>query len=429
MTSSREPQGLPRLLLGFDDPSTAGLEGHLDLHGPMPDLRRVSASRLIEETAATGLRGRGGASFPVAVKLRSVAARRWQKIVLANGSEGEPASKKDRVLLRERPHLILDGIAFAAAAVGAREAIIAVAEDDDRGLRGIARAIGERATRRLPGPRLAVLEVPPRYVAGQETALVNLANTGAALPTFGARPFERGVHQRPTLVQNVETLAHLALIARHGGEWFRRLGTADDPGSALVTVSGAVERPGVYEIEPGLPLAAMLDEAGAMEAPRAVLIGGYFGGWIDASELDHVLLERDSLGSFGAALGAGVIAVLGPHSCPVAETARVADYFAAEGAGQCGPCVNGLAAVADTVSRLRTGTAPRGAFADLQRWCSELRGRGACAHPDGAVRFVASALRVFTHEFHAHAQRGQCARCNTAAMLPTPQWPSSALAA
>ncbi|HUZ30263.1 MAG TPA: NADH-ubiquinone oxidoreductase-F iron-sulfur binding region domain-containing protein [Solirubrobacteraceae bacterium] len=409
------------MLLGVGDHSTVDLQGHLDLHGSMPDLRRISSGQLIELVAAAGVRGRGGASFPVAVKLRSVASRRWQKIVLANGAEGEPASKKDRVLLRERPHLVLDGISLAAGAVRAREAIVAVAQDDERGLRGIARAIEERTRARMPEPRLSVLPVPARYISGQETALVNLVNTGTALPTFGTRPFERGVRQRPTLVQNVETLAHLALIARHGAGWFRELGTAEDPGSALITLSGAARAPGVYEIEQGMPLADLLEDAGAAPAPRAVLIGGYFGAWIDGTEIERVLLDRETLAAFRASLGAGIIVVLGPDSCAVSETARVAKYFSAEGAGQCGPCVNGLAAVADTIARIQAGTAPHGALADLNRWCSELPGRGACGHPDGAVRFVSSALRVFASEFEAHARRGRCELCHAPAVLPTPR--------
>jgi len=426
---SASPPSLPRLLLGVGDGSPVDLESHIDLHGPLPDLRRISSEQLTELVASAGLRGRGGASFPVAVKMRSVASRRRQKVVLANGAEGEPASKKDRVLLRERPHLVLDGIALAAAAVGAREAIVAVAEDDERGLRGVARAIDQRRNVRLPDPRLAVLPVPSRYIAGQETALVNLINTGTALPTFGTRPFERGVRQRPTLVQNVETLAHLALIGRHGAGWFRELGTDEDPGSALITLSGAVRAPGVYEIEQGMALIDLLEDAGVVAAPRAVLIGGYVGGWVAGTEVERVLLDRQGLASFGASLGAGVIVVLGPDCCPVAVTARVADYFSAEGAGQCGPCVNGLAAVADTIASIQAGTAPRGSFGDLTRWCSELPGRGACGHPDGAVRFVSSALRVFAAEFDAHARQGRCKLCDAPAVLPTPPADRLALAA
>jgi NADH:ubiquinone oxidoreductase subunit F (NADH-binding) len=413
---------LPRLLLGKGELGTR--------HGPSPDLRRTAPAELIELAEASGLRGRGGASFPVGRKLRAVASRRGRKVVLGNGAEGEPASKKDRVLLREAPHLVLDGLQFAATAVGAKDAVVAVPEDDPRGGRALERALAERATDGIDRKaKVSLCPTPRRYLTGQETALVNYLNTGRAVPTFGRLPFERGIRQLPTLVQNVETLAHLALIARHGAGWFRELGPPDDPGSALITISGAVRAPGVYEIEQGMPLLEMLDLAGAEGRPGGVLLGGYFGSWIGPEQIPRLLLARAELAPYDAALGAGVIVALGEQSCGVAETARVADYLAGEGAGQCGPCVNGLGAIADTVQRLATGTAPAGAQRDLERWCRELPRRGACAHPDGAVRFVSSALRVFAEEFSDHARRGPCARCRAAAVLPTPAQPAYSAAA
>jgi NADH:ubiquinone oxidoreductase subunit F (NADH-binding) len=264
---------------------------------------------------------------------------------------------------------------------------------------------------------------------GQETALINLINTGSALPTFGARPFERGVRRLPTLVQNVETLAHLALVARHGPRWFRELGTDEDSGSALITLSGAVGAPGVYEIAEGTPLSEVLEIGGAESQLAGVLIEGYFGAWFTGAEASRLLLSRAELAPYGASLGAGVIVALPERSCGVAETARVASYLAGEGAGQCGPCVNGLGAIADTLQRLATGTAPAGVRRDLERWCWELPGGGACAHPDGAVRFVPSALRAFGAEFDAHARRGRCARCAAPPVLPTPVKQGYALAA
>lgn len=429
MTSkSVTDQPLPRLLLGVGEAQR--LERHLELHGRLPDPRRRPPAELIEIVESSGLRGHGGAAFPVARKLRAVASRRGRKIVLANGTEGEPTSKKDRVLLRELPHLVLDGAAVAATAVGAREAIIAVPEGDDRSIRSLERAIDERARARLRGePRLSLYLTPDRYIVGQETALVNLVNTGRPVPTFGVRPFESGVRQRPTLVQNVETLAHLALIARHGASWFRQIGPREDPGSALVTLSGAVRAPGVYEIEHGAPLSDVLASAGADQRLVAVLLGGYFGSWVEAAQVRRLLLSRAELASYGASLGAGVIVALGESGCGVAETARVADFFAVEGAGQCGPCVSGLAAIADTIQRLSTGTAPTGAQRDLERWCRELPRRGACAHPDGAVRFISTALRAFAAEFADHARHGRCERCASPPVLPTRRSDGYALAA
>ncbi len=415
---------LPRLLTGIGDGPITALDLHLDLHGELPDLRRWAPQQIIDLLEQSGLRGHGGASFPVATKMRAVASRRKPKVLVANGSEGEPASKKDRVLLRELPHLVLDGAAIAARAVGAEEAIIAVSENDHRGAQSLGIALQERRNardRRLRGePRFELVGVPERYLSGQENALVNVLSGGPAKPTFGTRPFERGVRQRPTLVQNVETLAHIALIARHGAGWFRELGTERDPGSTLVTLSGALHAPGVYEIEHGMALTDLLDTAGITEQLSAILIGGYFGSWLPAEQISRLSLAPGQLAEQGASLGCGVIVALGSSACPVAETARIADYFAEQNAGQCGPCVHGLAAIADGVQQLATGTAPRGSHDNVERWATELPRRGACQYPDGAARFIASALRVFDLAFRDHERRGPCERCAGAPVLPVP---------
>ena len=181
-----------------------------------------------------------------------------------------------------------------------------------------------------------------------------MLNGGPALPTYTPpRPTERGINGAPTVILNVETLAHLALIARFGEDWFRAAGTSDEPGSALVTVSGAVRRPGVFEIELGLPLADLLEQAEGDRDAQAYLIGGYFGTWLSASDARGVLLSNRSLGRFGAALGARAIVALPHDACGVVETARVARYLAEQGAGQCGPCLNGLPALAATLEQPR----------------------------------------------------------------------------
>jgi NADH:ubiquinone oxidoreductase subunit F (NADH-binding) len=307
MTAATEVALLPRLLTGIGDRPLTALASHLALHGALPDLRRSSPDEIVALVDQAGLRGRGGASFPVAAKMRAVAARRRPKVVVANGSEGEPASKKDRALLREVPHLVLDGAAIAARAVGAREAIIALSENDDRGARSVALALRQRRDARLRGePRFELFAVPERFISGQSSALVNVLSGGPAKPTFGPRPSQRGVRKRPTLVQNVETLAHLALIVRNGARWFRQLGTPGDPGSTLVTLSGAVACPGVYEIEHGMPLVDLLNTAGITEQLTAVLLGGYFGSWLPAAQISELLLAPQQLADHGASLGAGI---------------------------------------------------------------------------------------------------------------------------
>lgn len=414
------PNQLPRLLLGVGERPTHELDEHLAMHGGHPDMR-LAPEQIIDAVQAAGLRGHGGAAFPTAIKMRSVASRRGAKVLLVNATEGEPASKKDRALLREVPHLVLDGASLAARAVGAKQAILAVSEADTRGRRALAAALAQRHERGLSRsePDWDLVPTPERYVLGQETALVNFMNGGPGVPTFGARPFQRGVRGRPTLVQNAETLAHIALIARHGPQWFRGLGTGPHPGSTLISVAGAVTHPGVYEIEHGMALSELMRWVGA-SSPAAFLIGGYFGTWLPAAALDRVRLSGEGLAEHGAALGAGVIVALPAAACPVAETARVAEWFSEQSAGQCGACVNGLGAIADTVAGVAVGAANRSDLSTLARWSAELRGRGACQHPDGASRFIGSALSLFRDEFADHARHGRCERCAHPAVLPAP---------
>ncbi len=229
------------------------LAEHLALHGPLPvsggarrRRQRDRAAMLIEEIERSGLTGRGGAAFPTATKLRAVAGARGRAIVLANAAEGEPASLKDRTLLETLPHLVLDGGLIAAEAVGADELIVCACESSGGGLEAMEQAIAERSDDRSGGAvaKVTLASVPSHYVAGQETALVNYLAGGPALPTFTPPlPFEQGLRRRPTLINNAETLAHIALIARHGAEWFRQLGTSSQPGSTLVTLSGPVAHP------------------------------------------------------------------------------------------------------------------------------------------------------------------------------------------
>jgi NADH:ubiquinone oxidoreductase subunit F (NADH-binding) len=383
---------LPRLL-GQVDPLT-------------PAIRRGDPTELIEAVAASGLTGRGGAGFPTAIKLRAVAESRDRAVVVANGAEGEPPSAKDKFLLLRNPHLVIDGALAAAAAVNADDVILAVGANASPSLARLEAAVEARG--RARSPRLALVRVPDRFVAGEESALVHFLNDGRATPTFvPPRPFESGVDGRPTLVQNVETLANIALIDRHGPEWFRELGTSAEPGTALVTVSGAVRRAGVHEVELGTPLHQVVALCGGItSSPRAILVGGYFGNWLGPEALELPLSEA-GLRPAGASPGARAVILPGSESCGLVETARVLRYLAGESAGQCGPCVFGLRAIADAATLLAERAAGPGVIERLQGLADVIEGRGACAHPDGAARLLRSALTVFAEEVDLHL-RGRC---------------------
>jgi NADH:ubiquinone oxidoreductase subunit F (NADH-binding) len=429
MSLQAEPAGLPRLLAGMPAHGAMGFSEHLAIHGEAPFAKRRErrgAGALIDLVEQAGLLGRGGAAFPAAAKMRAVAGGRsaigGRPIVLANVAEGEPASDKDRVLLEGLPHLVLDGGVLAARAVGADELILCIDESAGPALQSAKRAIRERERTGGDALRVNIQSVPSGYVSGQESALVNLCSGGPAKPTLTPPlPFQRGVRRRPTLVNNAETLAHLALIARYGPQWFRQLGTQAHPGSTLLTLSGAVAHPGVYEIEHGAPLASLIEAAGGSTSPiRAALLGGYAGAWLDGGSIATLALSNDRLAGHGASLGAGIVVLLSQQACPVAETSRVARWLAEQSSGQCGPCVHGLRAIAGAIEEVAAGAASAGVGQRLARWSTLAKGRGACAHPDGVVRFITSALDVFAEEFADHARHGRCDACSRPHELPLP---------
>jgi len=404
-----------------------GLLEHERLHGPLQlrsagdPARRQSAGRLVDLIEWSGLTGRGGAGFSTGRKLRSVAAAKGTPVVVANGAEGEPASAKDKLLLTKSPHLVFDGISLAAYAVGADRAFLAVHDRETRLGRNLEAAVAARASAGIDPIPIEVIGIPSGYVSSEQSAIVHFLNDGIALPTFSPpRTHERGYDGRPTLVNNAETLAHIALIARHGDRWFRSAGVPGAPGTMLVTVSGAVARPGVYEIEAGMPIGALLMSAGGLiEGCEAILTGGYFGAWLPTGVAwDLPLTHRDTR-SAGAALGAGVIVALPERSCGLAETARVVRYLAAETAGQCGPCVFGLPALADALADLAYH-GQSGAARQTARLTSLVAGRGACKHPDGVTQLVRSALDTFLLDATRHEERGPCYGIGQPPVLPLP---------
>lgn len=405
--SAAEAIGAPpvaqRLLGGLrEDGHPVGAAEHQRRYG-LPPLD-LHPHELLERVADSGLTGRGGAGFPTATKLESVLGTRTRPVIVANGTEGEPPSGKDKVLLAYAPHLVIDGAVLAARAVGAKRVVIATTHMVQA---AVVAALRERRGDGRIEVRAAV--VPDRFVAGEETALVQFLNGGPALPTFTPpRPYERGVGGAPTAVLNVETLAHLAQIARFGASWFRAVGTPDEPGSALVTISGAVRVPGVYEVELGSSFAELLKQAGADGQAQAYLVGGYFGTWLTAADGARAALSNAGLGRFGASLGARAIIVLPADACGVVETARIAAYLSEQSAGQCGPCVHGLAAVADSLEQLVHPKKRTADVALLQRRLVQIKGRGACSHPDGAAVLVSSALRVFGREVDHHLHGRRC---------------------
>ncbi len=336
---------------------------------------------------------------------------------IGNGVEGEPASDKDKVLLSRAPHLVIDGAVSAAELTGATEAVIVAHLAAYQAVQDAARERRAAGCDQVP---VRVLAAADRFTAGEASAVLGWTERGAPVPTGRPPRLGRFGHQ-PALVQNVETLAHLALIMRHGASWFRSAGTPAEPGTMLVTLLGAVRHPGVYEVEPGVPVSDLLDLAGGTAPPpSALLIGGYFGTWVASADVLDRPFSAAGLSPLGTRPGAGIVGALPSGACGLAETARLTRYLAGSSAGQCGPCVFGLDAIARELERAVAGG---GDLIRVRGWLRDVTGRGACHHPDGTALMVGSALRAFRDEIGLH-RRGRCSGTASAGVFPVPEQPS-----
>ncbi|MEI7630796.1 MAG: NADH-ubiquinone oxidoreductase-F iron-sulfur binding region domain-containing protein [Actinomycetes bacterium] len=424
----------PRLLP--PDPVTGraldmrSLSAHEAHFGPAPRVAVATKGRpesLIDEISASGLRGRGGGWFPTARKMHAVvesaAARKAlssgrKAVVIANAMEGEPASSKDAILLSHSPHLVIEGIQAAAATIGASNAYLAVHRGSP-----LIPILDEVLAQRSGIDRVPVelITPPARYVASEESALTHWAGDGEATPVYGARPFQRGMNGRPTLVQNAETLAHIALIARNGGAWFASAGVPDAPGTTLVSVGGAVAQPGVIEVATGSPVTDILNRCGGVTGSiQGFLTGGYGGAWVSTTALQTTTWAPDPVREAGGVIGAGILLALGSQHCPLEEMARVAMWMAGESAGQCGPCRFGLPTVADDLATL---AGREGSIQDIHRLNERLAlivNRGGCKHPDGTARFISTGIHTF-HAEVAHHANGHCSASSNHFALPIPE--------
>ncbi len=403
------------------------LAGHVAIHGALSLPKRDDRSwsdGVLRAVAESGLLGRGGAGFPSAIKWDAARRGARRPLLVVNAMEGEPASAKDRVLLSYSPHLVLDGADVAAAVIGASEVVICVADDSGPTAASVDAAIAERTRAGRSRRRFSVARPPGRYVSGEESALVAWLNTRQALPTMRIdKSVALTVGRRPTLVHNAETLSHVALIARHGAAWFRQAGTFEAPGTTLVTVTGAVRSPGVVEVALGTPVADILVRAGADAQLSGVLMGGYGGAWLDPAHLATPYAPAP-LAAVGATQGVGIIVALPTGSCGIAETARIARYMAGESAGQCGPCVFGLPAIADDLELLWAGRADADLLPRIHHRADTVEGRGACRHPDGVVRLVRSAMALFADDVRAHAAGRPCPGHAAPSVMPFPATPA-----
>lgn len=393
----------PALLAGLAE--GPGLSAHRGRLGPAPT---PSAEELVEMARAVDLRGRGGAGFPFATKL-SAAARR-KAVVVVNASEGEPASHKDAALITCSPHLVLDGAATVAHALRTREVHIAVPSEFPAIRLVLETALRERSA---AGERLKVQlhDAAPRFVAGQAQAVLQLLAGRENLPVTAWQPEAISGHRgRPTLLSNAETFAHVGHLAAVGPRGYAAHGTASEPGTTLVTLRGDGMDPEVREVAYGTPLRDVLNQS---EMSRPLLLGGYHGTWLTPAQLSGLRVSRNDIAAAGATLGAGVILPLAEGWCPLVRTAALVDYLAGQSARRCGPCLNGLPAMAEALRALVHGGGP---VRRVEELCGLVVRRGACAHPDGTARLVTSMLQRFPEEVDSHSL-GTCRSSREGALV------------
>lgn len=397
-TARVAPGMQPRLVRTRSDGTPLGLAGEQELgHFSRPPTV-ASTQNLIDALATSRLQGRGGAGFPAHVKWGAVAASREKsRIVVANGHEGEPASGKDRWLLLNRPHLVLEGLLLAAMAVRAEQAIICVSREDTHSAVELAVTEIDEAGLVPQGLVVKVVRINHRYVTGEESALVQAINGGVGIPTFKPpRPFEEGVNGLPTLVQNVETLAHAAWIHLHGPAPFGELGTRTSPGSALFTILGGSDNTTIIEAPLGIEIHELLATVGIQpDRVSRLLLGGWFGG-VHASEVLGLECDYTALRVAGSGLGCASITVISPEDDVAGMVAQLGAWYASESAQQCGVCRNATRAISRTLAKNSEGRAESQDFENLSRWGVTLPGRGACGLLDGAATLARTTISVLS---------------------------------
>lgn len=370
---------------------------------------------ILDELRASGLRGMGGAGFSTFEKWSAVArAEGSEKWVVCNGNEDEPGTFKDRFLLAHTPHQVIEGALVAALAVGARHVVLYVNPRETEALEVLAKAVAAwredpsfvALDRALGGVELRIVESSGLYVGGEETAAIatveRLVERGFPFPRAKPPwPAVHGVHGAPTLVNNVETLAHAAHVVARGAAFYRALGRTA-PGTKLYSLSGDVLRPGLHELPMGVSLRELIfDHGGGMLAGRAfkaVFTGGPSNTLLTVDDLD-VPLDFDSVRARGARLGTGAMIVVSEGTSIVRKTAEYVTFFAESSCGQCPPCKVGTAQVARTLERIARGEGRPGDLASLESFARLLPGSGRCGLVDGAATVLRSSLERFRDEY------------------------------
>ena len=376
-------------------------------------LGELSPQEVIARVEASGLRGRGGAGFPAGRKLAlTLECPETPRYVVMNGGEDEPGSHKDRVLMENVPHLLLEGIVLAAYAVQAEKAYLYINRGYEAATHALETAMGEAREAGYWGEDIAgsgfgvdlvTVAAPSNYVAGEDTAALEVIEGKDPLPRQKPPfPVTAGLFGKPSLVNNVETLANLAPIVARGPDWFRSFGTGESPGTMIFSLGDEMERPGVYELPLGTPLRHLVEECGGGlkdgKRIKAILPGGPSSGFLRPDSLD-VPLDHDSLREAGSSIGCGVVKVLTEDDSVLDEVARIADFFARESCGQCPACRMETNMLVALLKKVQDGQGNDALVEQFGKVIAFNKGKGFCSLINMPGPPIESALRLFPEEF------------------------------
>lgn len=416
----------PILLEGVPDGGSLDLAAYERLGG-YEALRKsvgiAAPAQIVEEIKRSGLRGRGGAGFSTGKKWDMALGKQGKvKYVCCNASEGEPGTLKDRFLIKANPHLIIEGVILASYTVGADEAYIFLKAKFEEEYRALAKALEAARDKGYWGPdvlgkgislNVQIFRGPDAYIAGEETAMLESIEGRTPRPRQKPPyyPIQYGLYGLPTLVNNAETLANVPKIILRGGEWFSRVGQPTSPGTMLFSLTGAVKRPGVYELPLGTPLRHLINEIGGGIAHgrslKAVFPGGPSQTVLVEKDLD-VPLDFDSLKSLGSGLGTAGVMVYDEQTCMVRLALEFSRFYEEGSCGQCPPCELGTSNITKLLTKLEEGRAVQKDLDFLVQVFGLVRGRGYCDLVSSAVRSVEGTVRLFRDEYEAHIRQQGC---------------------
>lgn len=386
-------------------------------------VKELSPDQVVQELKTSGLRGRGGAGFPTGVKWDKVLNHRVkERYFVCNAGEHEPGTFKDRHLLKTVPHQLIEGCLIASKTARAKASFIYVNHEYAEERENLKKALAQAKERGFIGKNilgsgididLQVFEGHGSYVAGEETAMLESMQGRPAMPRQKPPfyPTDYGLYGKPTLVNNVETLCNIPRILHKGAAWFTQVGTEKCPGTMMFSLSGAVNRPGVYEMPMGVTVRDLIEKCGGGvpggRKIKAVFPGGPAFSMITADQLD-LTMDFDSLKKAGTGLGSAGVIVVDDATCMVAKTLQFSNFFKGESCGQCPPCRMGTINLAALMEKIEAGEGTQKDLDSLLQLCGFVKGTGYCTLVTGAAVLVQSSVKLFRQEFEDHIRLQRC---------------------